>query len=276
MVAPSVLVLPQWQGSIAPHAPRMTAGAAQLAELARAAGAVPHTVGGLPPDRSPARDGVASLDVLLAARATIEPVIQGGPVLALGGDCGADLMVAARQLRDRDGDLALLWIDAHADFNTPASSPSGAFHGMVARSLTGTGPAGLLPAVPAPPSALVLTGTRSVDPLESEALAAAGVAQLGMRALTDPELAVAALRRTGRSAVHVHLDLDVLDPGVFADTVYQIPGGATVEHVSALLTAVGSALPVASAFIGEHLGGDPAVTAIADPLLRRLLTLLTS
>ncbi len=184
--------------------------------------------------------------------------------------------MAAAGLERRDGDLALLWIDAHADFNSPATSPSGAFHGMVTRCLTGVGPAGMLPAVPAAPAALVLTGTRSVDPAEQTELDAAGVRQLGMRALGDPEAAVAALLQTGCSAVHVHLDLDVLDPQVFPDTVYRVPGGATVEQVLALLTAAGAALPVASAFIGEHLGGDKATTRLADPLVRRLLAMLST
>ena len=281
MASPEVLVVPQWQGSVSPEAGRIAAGAAQLAELAAAAGAVPRTVGGLPQTRSPVRDGVSSLDQLLAAHARIAAELAaldstGGPVLAIGGDCAADLAVAAAGLKRRNGDLALLWIDAHADFNSPATSPSGAFHGMVTRCLTGVGPAGMLPAVPAEPGALVLTGTRSVDPAEQTELDAAGVRQLGMRALGEPEAAVAALLQTGCSAVHVHLDLDVLDPQVFPDTVYREPGGATVEQVLALLTAAGAALPVASAFIGEHLGGDKATTRLADPLVRRLLAMLST
>ena len=259
----------------------MAAGAAQLAELAAAGGAVPRTVGGLPQARSPVRDGVSSLDQLLAAQAKIAAELAAldptdGPVLALGGDCAADLAVAASGLRRRDGDLALLWIDAHADFNSPATSPSGAFHGMVARCLTGVGPEEMLPEVPAAPGALVLTGTRSVDPDEQTELDAARVKQLGMRALGEPEAAAEALLQTGCSAVHVHLDLDVLDPEVFPDTVYREPGGATIEQVLALLTAVGAALPVVSAFIGEHLGGDKATTRLADPLVRRLLAMLST
>jgi arginase len=281
MASPEVLVVPQWQGSISPEAGRMAAGAAQLAELAAAAGAVPRTVGGLPQTRSPVRDGVSSLDQLLAARARIAAELAaldstGRPVLAIGGDCAADLAVAAAGLERRGGDLALLWIDAHADFNSPATSPSGAFHGMVTRCLTGVGPAGMLPAVPAAPGVLVLTGTRSVDPAEQTELEAAGVQQVGMRAFGEPEAAVAALLQTGCSAVHVHLDLDVLDPQVFPDTVYRVPGGATVEQVLALLTTAGAALPVASAFVGEHLGGDKATTRHADPLVRRLLAMLST
>jgi len=97
--------------------------------------------GGFSAGRSPLRDGVDSYDVLLAAHARATQVLPDGPLLAIGGDCGADLGPAAQALRRHDGELAIVWIDAHADFNTPASSPSGAFHGMVLRSLTGIGPA---------------------------------------------------------------------------------------------------------------------------------------
>jgi arginase len=276
MGSPAVLVVQQWQGSVRPAAPRLAAGAAQLAELAREAGAAVRECGSLPTARSPARAGVDSLDAILTAQAQIAQALPGGPTLAIGGDCGADLALAARELRARDGDLAILWIDAHADFNSPASSPSGAFHGMVLRCLTGTGPGELVPPVPAAYATLVLAGTRSIDPAEREALAAGEIVPLGMLALAEPDTVRAALRRTGRSAVHVHLDLDVLDPQVFPDTTYQAPGGASVGQVQALLRAAGSALPVASAFIGEHLGGEPGSTRIVGPLLRELLGLMSA
>jgi arginase len=274
MISSSVLVVPQWQGSVRPDAVRLAAGAAQLAGLARETGIAVLETGGLPQARSGARDGVDSFDVILAAHALISRALPAGPILAIGGDCGADLAPVARELRDRGGDLAVLWVDAHADINSPASSPSGAFHGMVLRCLTGIGPPGLLPETPAAPDSLVPAGTRAIDIGEQDDLAAAGVLPLGMRALAEPEIVAAALRRTGRAAVHVHLDLDVLDPLVFGHTTYREPGGATIEQVVALLRAAGETLPVTSAFIGEHLGGDPSATRIATPLLAELLMLV--
>jgi arginase len=89
-----------------------------------------------------------------------------------------------------------------------------------------------------------------------------------------PEIVAAALRATGRQALHVHLDLDVLDPAVFPDTTYQEPGGATVSQVREVLRAAAGAMPVTSAFIGEHLGGDTESTRIAEPLMRDLLAIV--
>jgi arginase len=274
MGSASVLVVPQWQGAMRPEAPRLAAGAAQLADLARARGRAVQEVKGLPGARSPATHGVDSYQAILAAQALTARALPDGPVLAIGGDCSADLAPAARELHDRDGDVAVLWIDAHADFNSPAGSPSGAFHGMVLRCLSGTGPDGLVPPVHVAAAAVVLAGTRAVDGQEQVDLAAAGIEPLGMRALTEPQVVTAALRRTGRAAVHIHLDLDVLDPGVFPHTTYAEPGGATVGQVVALLRAAGQVLPVCSAFIGEHLGGDVTATRAAGPLVAELLTLL--
>jgi arginase len=268
----SVVVLPQWQGSLRPAARQLASGAARLASLVQGLGVRVAEPGGFDAGRSPARGGVESYDVLLGLHAHISRILPDGPLLAIGGDCGADLAPAARQLQRHDSELAIVWIDAHADFNTPATSPSGAFHGMVLRALTGVGPEGLTAPVPAAASSLVLAGTRSVDAAEQHQLTAAGVVPLGMRALTDPASVADQLRRTGCPAVHIHLDLDVLDPAVFPHTTYQEPGGATIDQVLALLETIDRALPVTSAFIGEHLGGDERDTGAVAPLLAQLLS----
>ena len=91
MAGPSVIVLPQWQGSVRPLARQLVSGAARLAALARGMGAQVLEPGGFGAGRSPLRDGVDSYDVLLAAHARATQVLPDGPLLAIGGDCGADL-----------------------------------------------------------------------------------------------------------------------------------------------------------------------------------------
>lgn len=114
--------------------------------------------------------------------------------------------------------------------------------------------------------------TRSVDAAEQYQLTAAGVEPLGMAALAKAASVADQLRRTGCSAVHIHLDLDVLDPAVFPHTTYREPGGATIGQVLELLEAAARALPVTSAFVGEHLGGNERDTAAVAPLLEQLLS----
>jgi arginase family enzyme len=74
--------------------------------------------------------------------------------------------------------------------------------------------------------------------------------------------------------VHIHLDLDVLDPAVFPYTTYSEPGGATIDQVLKLLETIDRALPVTSAFVGEHLGGDKQAAAAVALLLEQLLACL--
>jgi arginase len=74
-----------------------------------------------------------------------------------------------------------------------------------------------------------------------------------MRALAEPAFGADQLKLTGCSAVHIHLDLDILDPAVFPHTTYSEPGGATIDQVLGLLETIDRALPVTSAFVGEHL-----------------------
>ncbi len=200
----AVGVLPVWQGCRAANARRLAAGAAHLAEVL---GEPAITVTGLPDQRSPRRHGVDSYDALLAARLAVAAALPAGPVLAIGGDCGADLALVDRELTDRDANLAILWIDAHADFNTPDSSPSGAFHGMVLRALTGAGAHGLIAATPAAAASLLLAGTRSIDADEQHELEAAGVTPLGMSAFSRPAEIASHLERTGCRTLHIHLDL---------------------------------------------------------------------
>jgi arginase len=268
-----VLVAPQWQGSGHPDARRLVDGAGRLARLVRPHPSVRSTP--VSARRTPRRHDVESYDALVAARRTVTAALPDGPVLVIGGDCGADLAVVSRQLERRDGDLAILWLDAHADLNSPATSPSGAFHGMVLRALAGEGAPGLTAEVPADPSAVVLAGTRAVDPGEREWLAAAGVTPLGPAAVAATDPVVAAVRRTGRSAVHLHVDLDVLDPTEFPWTGYPEPDGPSVTEIARLIDAVAAAVPVSSAFVGEHLGSAEAGTEAAGPVVRSLLAAVT-
>ena len=111
--------------------------------------------------------------------------------LVLGGCCCTHVG-AARGLARRVDRLGIVWIDAHGDLNTPESSPSGNLWGMPFRMILDGG------VVAADDAALV--GARSLDPPESEFLAATGIDDSLDRALA------------GVDATYIALDLDVLDP----------------------------------------------------------------
>lgn len=155
------------------------------------------------------------------------------PAITIGGDCGVELAAVSHAAGQ---DVAVLWFDAHPDLNTPESSPSGAFGGMVLRTLLGDGAEELVPEHPLSPSQVVLVGARDIDTAESEYIAESGIAALGCD--TSAESLVNAVLATGASRVYIHIDLDVLDPGTVRGLGSPVPFGMPATHLTALLRAV--------------------------------------
>ncbi|KAF0120637.1 MAG: arginase [Xanthobacteraceae bacterium] len=135
-------------------------------------------------------------------------------------------------------ELFVLWLDAHADFNTPASSPSGNMHGMSAAMLTREpGLDGVLPGPHAPvdPRHLTLFGIRSIDAAERDLLRSRGVEVIDMRLIDEFGAAVLIRKVIDRVAargghLHVSLDLDVLDPSLAPGVGTPVAGGATYRE----------------------------------------------
>jgi hypothetical protein len=133
--------------------------------------------------------------------------------LVLGGCCCSHVG-AVRELARRHGRLAVVWIDAHGDLNTPASSPSGNAWGMPLRMLIDAGDVA--------PGDVTLLGARSLDPPEEAFIAASGIrTELG----DLPDL------------VYVALDGDVVAPGEL-DVFFPEPGGPTLEEVETILASL--------------------------------------
>jgi arginase family enzyme len=165
--------------------------------------------------------------------------------LVLGGCCSAHIG-AVEGLAARHDRLAVVWIDAHGDLNTPETSPSGNPWGMALRSVLDGG------AVEARDVALV--GARNLDPPEEEFLAS-----------SDVHRGADAVERAtdGCGCVYVALDLDALEPGE-ADVFYPEPGGLSVAEVERLLGAVAAR----KAVVGLGLTGMRASEANVWPATR--------
>jgi arginase family enzyme len=155
--------------------------------------------------------------------------------LVLGGCCCAQVG-AVEGLAARHGHVAVLWLDAHGDLNTPETSPSGNDWGMPLRTLLDRGTLAA--------ADVVLWGARNLDPSEEEFIAAAGIGD-------DP----GALLGRGDS-VYVALDCDVVDPDELAVFMPE-PGGPSLAEVEQLLADVReSGKLVGAGFTG--LAPDPA------------------
>ena len=156
--------------------------------------------------------------------------------LVLGGCCCAHVG-AIRGLAARHRRLAVIWLDAHGDLNTPESSPSGNVWGMPLRMAIDEG------SVLAADVALV--GARDLDPPELAYVAEQGI---------DDDLARAL---DGVHAAYVALDVDVLEPGI-VPSFMPVPGGPSADDVKAILREVALRVRVAGLGItGLGRGAEP-------------------
>ena len=170
-------------------------------------------------------------------------VADGLAPLVVGGDCTTMLGTVAG-LRRTGRTFGLVCFDAHGDFNTPETTPSGNVHGMTVAAVSGRGAPELLDLFgPVPgvlPERITLLGVRDLDPPEAVALAASPVVVVDPRQLriqgaqASGELA---LRRAGDATegILLHLDLDVLDPAVAPGVGLPVPGGLTLDELWATL-----------------------------------------
>jgi arginase len=173
-----------------------------------------------------------------AVAATLQ---QGRLPILLGGDhCLAvgSISAVARHCRETGRKLRVLWLDAHADFNTAALTPSGNLHGMPVACLCGHGPdalthmSGCHPALH--PSALRSIGIRSVDPGEKRFVHAMGLDVFDMRYIDEQgmrhTLTQALDGLDGDTHLHVSFDIDFLDPDIAPGVGTPVRGGPTYRE----------------------------------------------
>ncbi|MDQ1556167.1 MAG: arginase [Actinomycetota bacterium] len=193
--------------------------------------------------------------------------------LTIGGDCGVELASISHVADSQE--IAVLWFDAHPDLNTPESSPSAAFTGMVLRTLIGDGEPGLVPAHPIAPGRILLVGARSFDDAESDYAASAGIRSFTPDEATVDAL-VAAIEASGATSVYVHVDLDVLDPAEFGGIGYPEPFGVETTALTGLIRGVRERFALAGAGITEFAPADAAQAADDLPTILRIIGALTA
>ena len=162
-------------------------------------------------------------------------------VFTVGGSCDADVASILYLNEVYNGDLAVLWLDAHGDINSPAESASHLFYGMPVRMLLGDcgGAFADLHFKPLAPRQFINAGGRSLDAAESSFLRLHQIPVIP--ALGDADLQDAvmqAVARTGKGHLYVHLDFDVLDPAEFPYTALPVEAGLPLKQLLPLLTAL--------------------------------------
>jgi arginase len=201
---------------------------------------------------------------------------EGRLPIVLAGNCNATLGVLAALSASTPGSTGLLWLDAHADFNTAETSASGFFDGMALSMITGGAWQALAATVPGfQPIAerdVILVGARDLDAAEEERLTRSRIVRCAagdVSAALEPALGHLAQRV---SRVHVHIDLDVLDPSVGRANEFAVPGGLLLAQAEAVIAAAGESLEIASAtFSAYDPDQDPE-----DRIVRAARTLLAA
>ena len=198
----------------------------------------------------------------LVHEATYQALAAGCLPILLGGDHSlgiGSISAVARHCRERGKKLRVLWLDAHADFNTAALTPTGNLHGMPVACLCGHGPdelvrlSGETPALSAKDIRQI--GIRSVDDGEKQRVHDAGIEVFDMRYIDETgmrhtmELALALIGPD--THLHVSLDVDFLDPDIAPGVGTPVRGGPTYREAQLCMEMIADTGRLASLDIVE-------------------------
>ena len=186
-----------------------------------------------------------------------EAALQDGTPIFMGGDHALSLgtvLGAMRHANQLGKPLFVLWLDAHSDFHTPATTDSGNLHGTPLGYVTGLPDFDGFPPIDAPlkEENIAIIGLRSVDAAERDALQNSDILTVDMRDIDEHGIAKPLARfldhvKASDGMLHVSLDVDFLDPAVAPAVGTTVPGGATIReghlvmemlHDSGLMTSM--------------------------------------
>jgi arginase len=236
------------------------------------------------------------LDQIAAACGELATVVgqalsRGSFPLVLGGDHSVAVGAASgvsQHFRANGHSVGLIWLDAHADMNTPESSPSGNVHGMPLACLVGMGPAeladlfGYRPKIS--PRNTVIVGLRDVDQMEKPHVRGSGVRaftmrdidERGLRSVMEEAIAMAC---DGTAGFHCSLDMDFVDPQDAPGVGTPVRGGATYREAHLAMEMIGDSGKMVSMEVVEvnpvidevNRTADLAVELIMSGLGKRIL-----
>jgi arginase len=224
-------------------------------------------------DQSGASEAGAGFELMrLVADRVREALADGAYPVLLSGSCFAGLGVLTG-LDERSP--AVVWFDAHGDFNTPESSIDGYFDGMGLATLTGSGWENMVKESAlqtVPETSAVLAGARDFDPLEEERLENSALRHLPPGEITADDAVARAIDQLDPSptGLYLHLDLDVLDADEAKVNIYSAPDGLSADQLVAQVRSLLDSCPVRAVSLTAY---DPEVDADGSvpPIAMRVL-----
>jgi len=260
-----IFINPQWQGSGLTDELKFGAEALGLYFKGFDTVAVPLSTKGL-----------ATIDNIQCFEPIIEQtkffkelIINNAPatITTIGGDCAVEIMPISYLNKLYQGDMCVVWIDAHADLNTPESSPSQAFHGMPLRILLGEGNEKIINLLFSTlvPEQLCYVGLRDLDEPESEC-----IKQHNMLTIADCGFEAVKNKIEQFKYVYIHLDLDVLDKREYAFSLFGTNDGLPVDGIAELVRKIKASYTVVGFCITESTAKTLEELAPIKPILEQV------
>jgi len=264
---PLNLFFPQWQGS---GRPGLYEGAQMLCDAL--SGQIPLTK--IPTSTTyslAVQENILGYSQLTAQLIEVCSVIEAhNPqrILTIGGDCGVEIAPVSFLNKKYDQSLAVIWLDAHGDLNTPSSSPSAHFHGMPLRVLLGEGdPMMVNQAFSTLRSDQVfLVGAREFDLAEKRFIRQQKLSVISAKTVNEGNIdsLILSLKEAGFNQVYIHLDLDVIEPIEFPHVACPTPNGIFIDRLKRLLKGLKSNFNIVGLSVLEFLPNHPKQDAILD------------
>ena len=244
------LVVRSWCGG---DDARLAQGSAALASRIPAAPTRRRVTGGqnVEDSQNRVRHRRAVLDVWQAQQAVLA-THRPDRLLTIGGDCSVELPSVAYLAGRYGPELSVVWLDAHGDLNSPASSPSGTAHGMPLRLLLDPSIDDLGSWHCLEPAQVLLAGVRDLDPPEEQYRHQQRIRLLTVEALYQNPGRLAELLPAG-APVYLHLDLDVLDPPSFPAVAVPTPDGLPPAALAAAFAAAHEQADIVGMGITEYV-----------------------
>lgn len=214
---------------------------------------------------------INGFDALQAQLTHFKTIIQQEKpetIFTIGGDCGLEIIPVSYLNDQLNGDLAVLWFDAHADLNIPEESPSKNFHGMPLRTLLGEGNATFTNLLfqPITDQQIFYLGLRDVDAAEQQRMEQGGIyydAELNIENLIET------IMQRGFNHIYIHFDLDSLNPAAFDWTKYQVPAGLDIDEVASGIEQLSETFQLAGFSILEATATQVEQLAPIEALLEQ-------
>lgn len=266
------LLYPQWQGggTIADFVPELPAEdaykgyhlGAQLLNIL--APVTSHHTAVVPVsldigDRAEENGVVAYRAILNQTQAAMELLRRNDPdrIVTLGGECSVSVVPFSYLAAKYQGDVAVVWIDAHPDLNLPGEGHKG-YHAMALSAILGRGDKAILDLLPSQvdPAKVVIVGLRA---WEHEGGTKERQTELRIKSLSPQTVAESSvdilewLASTGASRVLIHFDLDVIDPLELIAAVGTDPDGLKIDTAVRVINDIAEHYEVVSLTIAEHM-----------------------